>query len=148
MSLKKMCPGCGYLIDYNMKYCNECADKYKEKNKQRHRKYKTNRKDIKEQKFYISKPWLITRAKIKQRDKGLCRLCLAKGDTTYMDTVHHIGELKDCWDKKLTPSNLISLCESCHQEVHKEYLKGDQEKKEMQDTLRKIVEREGVSEKF
>ena len=26
MALKKLCPGCGKLIDYNQAYCDECAE--------------------------------------------------------------------------------------------------------------------------
>jgi len=138
MALKKICPGCGKLIDYSIKYCNECADKYREKNKIRHKEYKANRTDKKEQKFYISKEWLVTRETIKARDKGLCKLCLSKGNIKYMNTVHHIEELKDCWDKRLDPRNLISLCESCHQEVHNQY---KMNKLGLQNILKNLIER-------
>ncbi|AUM89176.1 HNH endonuclease [Clostridium botulinum] len=138
MALKKICPGCGKLIDYSIKYCNECSNKYKEKNKIRHKQYKANRTDEKEQRFYVSKPWLITRETIKARDKGLCRVCLSKGDIRYMNTVHHIEELKDCWDKRLDPSNLISVCESCHQEVHNQYKIN---KLGLQNILKNLIER-------
>ena len=137
MALKKLCPGCGKLIDYNQAYCIQCANKYK----QRYKQYKANRTDIKEQKFYTSVQWKRMRELIKVRDKGLCRMCLCKGDVRYMNTVHHIEELKDCWGKRINPNNLICLCESCHQTVHREYLKGESEKKEMQSELRKIIER-------
>jgi 5-methylcytosine-specific restriction endonuclease McrA len=140
MALKKICPGCGKLIDYNQAYCNECEKKYNDENKQRYKQYKANRTDIKEQKFYTSAQWIRLREVIKARDKGLCMMCLYKNNIQYMNTVHHIEELKDCWDKRLNPGNLICLCESCHQTVHKEYLKGELEKKEMQDVLRKIIE--------
>ncbi|HBJ2612659.1 TPA: HNH endonuclease [Clostridium botulinum] len=148
MALKKLCPGCGKLIDYYSRYCIDCSNKYKEKNKIRHKQYKANRTDKKEQRFYVSKAWLRFREVIKQRDKGLCKLCLSKGNIKYMDTVHHIEELKDCWDKRLNPNNLISLCESCHKKVHIEHLKGDIEKKEMQSILRKLIDGEGVCENF
>ncbi|BDR80682.1 hypothetical protein N072000002_09380 [Clostridium tetani] len=140
MALKKACPGCSKLIDYNVFGCEECTKKYKDNIKERYKRYKRYRTDKKEQRFYISKEWTITRDTVKQRDKGLCKLCLSKCNITYMDTVHHIEELKDCWDKRLDPGNLISLCESCHQKVHEEYKNN---KLDIQKELEKLIERGG-----
>ncbi|AAO36630.1 HNH endonuclease (endogenous virus) [Clostridium phage phiCTC2B] len=141
--LYKLCR-CGKVLDYTQKYCNDCSKKFEEQNRERYRHYKKNRKDKKEQRFYVSKEWTIIRDTVKQRDRGLCKLCLSKCNITYMDTVHHIEELKDCWDKRLDPGNLISLCESCHQKVHEEYKNN---KLDIQKELEKLIER-GVSRKF
>lgn len=121
MALKKTCPGCGKVISYNSSRCEECSEKYEEHTKQRYKQYKSNRTDVKEQRFYSSSSWLSVRDDVKVRDKGLCLLCLSRGDTEYVDTVHHIEELKECWDKRLDKNNLICLCESCHQLVHEGY---------------------------
>lgn len=140
--LTKLCPKCQTLIPINKRYCDDCQlliDK-SEHGKQRYKRYKANRTDKQEQRFYSSKQWTSLREAIKARDKGLCRLCAINGNIAYMDTVHHIKELKDCWDDRVSPSNLISLCESCHQRVHKEYLKSKTDKIKMQDKLKKIAE--------
>ncbi|GAA0069242.1 hypothetical protein UT300003_07650 [Clostridium sardiniense] len=91
------------------------------KENDRHKEYKKYRTDDKEQKFYKSKPWIITRSIIKDKDNGLCLRCLANKEIRPMNTVHHIEELKDSWEDKLKEDNLISLCEHCHQAIHKEY---------------------------
>lgn len=137
MALKKTCPGCGKVISYNSSRCEECSKKYEEHTKQRYKQYKSNRTDLKEQRFYVTKSWSITRDTIKVRDKGLCKLCLSKGDITYMNTVHHIEELKDCWDKRLDADNLISLCEGCHQLVHEGYKTN---KLDIQRELRNLIQ--------
>ena len=136
MALKKICR-CGKVIDYGQRYCNECMQRNDRLNKQRHQEYNAKRADDIYIDFYNSGAWKAVRENVRQRDKGLCRSCLAKGTITYMSTVHHIEELKDCWYKRLTPSNLICLCERCHQSIHKVYRQGN--KAEEQDRLRKII---------
>lgn len=116
--MKKFCSRCRIrLINRNEKYCDICSVKEND----RHKEYKKYRTDDKEQKFYKSKPWIITRSIIKDKDNGLCLRCLANKEIRPMNTVHHIEELKDIWEYRLNEDNLISLCEHCHQAIHKEY---------------------------
>lgn len=116
--MKKFCSKCKIrLINRNEKCCSVCAAK--EEN--RHKEYKKYRTDTKEQKFYKSKEWIAIRNLIKSKDNGMCLRCLANKEIRPMNTVHHIKELKEGWSDRLNEDNLISLCEQCHQTIHKEY---------------------------
>ena len=149
MALKKFCR-CGKIIPQELKMCSQCEAKLNKQNKKVYKDYRASRTDIKEQRFYVSKEWLFTRVVVKRIDKGLCLLCLSKGMTSSMDTVHHIEELKDNWSKRLSTGNLISLCDRCHSKVHAKYKRNAVDKKEMQRQLEEISldSREGGLENF
>jgi len=68
--------------------------------------------------FYKQKKWEEKRKKILRRDGYLCRECSRYGRTTPATTVHHILLLEKRPDLKLNSINLISLCESCHNQMH------------------------------
>lgn len=134
--MKKFCSKCGIrLINKSEKYCDIC--KAKEVN--RHKEYNKYRTDFKEQKFYKSKTWITKRNIIKNKDNGLCLKCLSNKKIVPMDSVHHIEELKDNWDKRLDENNLISLCEQCHQITHLEYK--TENKLQVQDLLRSFIKK-------
>ncbi|PHB82455.1 HNH endonuclease [Bacillus toyonensis] len=118
--LLKICR-CGKTILMEQGMCEACSVIAEEKRKQRHRDYKVKRMDIDSQKFYNSKAWRVTRARIKDRDNGLCQLCWNDSKVKPMNTVHHIIPLEENDRLSLVRSNLISLCEKCHQKVHKLY---------------------------
>lgn len=141
--IKKFCK-CGKIISQELKMCTECQTKYdlkinKEINKAAYKKYKANRKDLKEQRFYSSSEWIFTRDVVKQRDHGFCKLCESKNTLSFVDSVHHIEEIKDNWSKRTNMDNLICLCDRCHYYVHKKYNKSITDKKMMQDKLRELV---------
>lgn len=138
MALKKFCR-CGKIIPQELKMCKECQEKIDRSNKKAYKDYKKNRRDIKEQKFYCSKEWIITRDTVKQRDKGLCKVCLSKGNIVYTDTIHHIEPLKEEWSKRLCMSNLISVCDRCHKRIHREYEKSIDCKIDEQKKLAELV---------
>ena len=133
--MKKFCKLCNRnLIDIKERYCNSC----KAKIGIRHSIYKKDRKDTKEQKFYSSKEWLRVRDIIRGLDNNLCLMCLDKNELNNSGTIHHIEELKDNWSKRFDKDNLISLCESCHQKVHRKYLSN---KEEIQHELRVLIKK-------
>lgn len=69
--------------------------------------------------FYISKKiWKPKRKAILKRDNNECQVCKKKGLYRSADTVHHIKHLRKHPELALTDSNLISLCESCHYDIH------------------------------
>ena len=68
--------------------------------------------------FYKTKKWETKRQSILRRDEYLCRECKRYGKTTPATTVHHILPLEQRPDLKLHTINLISLCESCHNQMH------------------------------
>lgn len=132
--MKKLCPRCNRrLVSISKKYCEVCETK----TNKRHKEYKRYRSDVREQYFYSTKEWTCKRNKVKYLDNGLCLLCLSENRHKAMGVVHHIVELKEDWNKRLDEDNLISLCESCHQIVHKEYRKINQ--KELKEKLKKII---------
>lgn len=48
----------------------------------------------------------------------LCEACQEKGVTVIADLVHHKQELKN-GGARLDMDNLMSLCQSCHESIHK-----------------------------
>ncbi|MCW6079264.1 HNH endonuclease [Clostridium sporogenes] len=74
--------------------------------------------------FYKSTEWINKRKDIIKRDKKECQRCKVNGGYHKAECVHHIKHLRDRPDLALTDSNLISLCYTCHNEVHPEKLHG------------------------
>jgi 5-methylcytosine-specific restriction endonuclease McrA len=146
MPALKLCR-CGKKIPLEQIRCEDCQVKHDEQERERHREYKHNRTDKDAQRFYSSKNWRTIQLKIKTRDYGLCKLCWSNNKVKYMDTVHHIVPLEECKDMGLMESNLISLCESCHKRIHKEY-EDISTKRKAQEELNKIVKGEGEVKKF
>lgn len=84
-----------------------------------HSEYKRNRTDKREQAFYHSGAWIKIRAMVMSRDHGLCQQCMVDGRVTLADVVHHRVEIKANWLLRLVLSNLVPLCNGCHQRVHR-----------------------------
>lgn len=140
---RKICNenGCRNIISLNELYCIE----HKKQLKVNHNFYKSKRTDRWEQSFYNSRNWITVRDVVKERDFGLCINCLAHKRIKKSDLVHHIIELKESRELGLETSNLLSLCASCHQEIHAKYRKGKVTKMETQEKLKYLVNhREGV----
>lgn len=78
------------------------------------------------QPFYHSGKWKKARRDVLQRDGGMCRDCMSKFDLGIgfkprrAVTVHHILPLLERPDLALCYSNLISLCQPCHNVRHPE----------------------------
>lgn len=70
--------------------------------------------------FYHTTKWKYKRKDILKRDHNECQMCLQKGKYTRATTVHHIKHLRDMPELALTDSNLISLCNDCHELMHPE----------------------------
>ncbi len=73
-------------------------------------------------KFYISNIWRKVRLLALRRDNFECQNCKAKGLVTPATCVHHKVHLKDNPLLALVLSNLISLCDPCHNLEHPEKL--------------------------
>ena len=76
-----------------------------------------------EHKFYKTKEWRKKRLEMLKRDNFECQMCKERGLQTQAQTVHHIVHLRDDRSLALEDKNLVSLCLSCHNEVHPEKLK-------------------------
>lgn len=83
----------------------------------RHQRYDREQRDPRSKQFYDSSQWRQTRA-LKLARNPLCEGCQRAGKLTAASHVHHIVELKTDWDRRLDPSNLESLCHSCHSRLH------------------------------
>lgn len=58
------------------------------------------------------------------------------------DTVHHIVPLKEDWNRRADPDNLISLSAVSHAEIEQAYKTDEETKREMQNRLRAMIRRE------
>lgn len=139
----KYCPMCkrNKILD-SEKMCDTCKNKYGDSlEKARYKRYAKSRIDKDSQLFYNSKEWKKIRKRVKRRDKGLCLYCLLVNNVISTgDLVHHIVEEKEDKSLRLELDNLIMLCSSCHNEVHREYEKNDISKIKMQNKLKELVE--------
>lgn len=125
MALKKLCR-CGKIIDYNQKYCKQCSIKYKEERAEYHRHYDKYIRDQESAGFYNSQEWEKTREHIIAKYKGLDLYAFfIEKKIVYADTVHHIEELRENWDRRLDITNLIPLSSGNHTRIHKMYEKDE-----------------------
>ena len=71
--------------------------------------------------FYRSKEWKKKRLEILKRDHFECQKCKhVKQRLTRATVVHHKVHLRDDPFLMLDDDNLISLCDTCHNEEHPE----------------------------
>ncbi|MGM9623797.1 MAG: HNH endonuclease [Butyricicoccus porcorum] len=70
--------------------------------------------------FLVSKVWLRKREAILRRDKYLCQRCLQYGRRREAEMVHHIQARSVAPELALTDSNLVSLCNPCHNAIEKQ----------------------------
>lgn len=73
-------------------------------------------------KFYKSRTWQKKRNEIVNRDNNECERCKGKGKYSKAECVHHIVPVKENPYLALEESNLISLCNDCHNLEHPEKL--------------------------
>jgi 5-methylcytosine-specific restriction enzyme A len=69
-------------------------------------------------KFYKSREWLALRQIALQRDHFECQRCKANGKYHKAECVHHKKEVKPYPHLALSLSNLMCLCNACHNAVH------------------------------
>lgn len=70
--------------------------------------------------FYKTRVWIEKRKEILKRDNYECQKCKSRGKAKRASAVHHIKHYKTHKHLALVNSNLISLCNSCHNEEHPE----------------------------
>jgi len=116
--IRKPCKGkfgnCPNLVKIGEKYCSECASKEKKRERAKSREYDQQR-GTPTQRGYGAY-WQKVRAR-KLKNNPLCENCLGK-DIPRIEPavlVHHI----DRNPKNNISSNLMSLCNRCHEELHK-----------------------------
>lgn len=129
MSLKKCCPMCGTIINYQDKYCSECSNKANIVKTESNRQYDKNvrkLRDIQYTSFYHSKEWIKTVEVVKSKYKCLDIYSYYVLSTIeYGNICHHIELLKTCggWEHRLDIEGLIYLTNSNHATIHAMYEK-------------------------
>ena len=73
--------------------------------------------------FYHSSKWREVRATRMKIDNFECQSCKSIGKYSKAEMVHHIIHVKDNPELALSLSNLVSLCNQCHNKAHPEKLK-------------------------
>ncbi|WP_025848701.1 HNH endonuclease [Paenibacillus ehimensis] len=111
---KKPCafPTCPNLT--KDRYCESHQDRAKQE-RQYYDRYVRDKKLVA---FYHSVEWQRVRKQALMRDHGLCQQCLKEKQIVTADMVHHLREVKEAWHLRLTLSNLVSLCNACHNREH------------------------------
>ncbi|MEC0405738.1 HNH endonuclease [Bacillus velezensis] len=107
----------------NALHCNELTrekycDKHKTQQQEETKHYNKHSRNKTITSFYKSTDWKRTRQLALLRDNYTCQRCLKESKITRADMVHHSVEVREDWSKRLELSNLISLCNSCHNKVH------------------------------
>lgn len=94
----------------------------KQQKREANKRYDKSKRNQKAKRFYASADWQKMKQIIFNRDNGLCQQCLDNDEIVAGEVVHHKVELLDGkrgWELRLEPSNLITLCHSCHNKIHK-----------------------------
>ncbi len=133
---------CGKIIKKADKYCDKCKSKLSKKISERNKYYDEHNRDIRSKTFYNSIVWKKLVSVAKQRDNGVCVLCLSNGVISKGTIVHHIVPIRDDWNKRLAITNCITLCYKCHGLVHYAYDKSKKSKEEMQEYLKSLNKKE------
>lgn len=75
-------------------------------------------------KFYCRKEWITLRDYVMKLDKNECQKCKARNIVKAAVLVHHVHHVRDYPELALSifdaagKRNLISLCQTCHEEEH------------------------------
>lgn len=70
--------------------------------------------------IYKTSRWKQKRLKILKRDKYLCQDCKKYGRRVDAQTVHHDKTVEEYPELAFEDSNLVSLCNPCHNKRHPE----------------------------
>lgn len=92
------------------------AESYREPNRKKYKCYGKHLYDMQRGTSYergYDNAWKEARL-AHLREHPLCEDCLKKGRYVPGQEVHHVIKLKDVPELKYDPSNLMTLCKSCH----------------------------------
>ena len=129
----KRCSRCGKRIPSGTT-CS-CKDR-------RHEEYDRFCRDKESKSFYDSAEWRDVREEVLARDLIDQWLYHTKGLVVAADTVHHIIPLRENWERRCDPGNLISLSEASHAEIEAVYKTTD--RRVLQEELFAIVRGRGA----
>lgn len=110
--MKTRCRQCRKLIEYGNTFCDDCKSKVTKERKK-------GLKDKNVEATTKNSRWKALRLKIIQRDK-CCILCLRRGFIEYRTLqVHHLVKRVEDTSLIYEPSNLVTVCRECHEELEK-----------------------------
>lgn len=112
--MKTRCNRCRKLTDYGNTYCKECQVIISSK------RNRERTKNLAIEATTKNSIWKSLRKQILRRDNNCCVLCFKRGYITYKTLqVHHIVKRVDDESLIYEPTNLVTLCRNCHEEVEK-----------------------------
>lgn len=130
---------CGRLIPQTIRLCDKCE----EAAGQRYKDYNEHRRDTRTAAFYTSKEWRKTREFVLSRyDYIDLYAYYVLHEIRRADTVHHITELSEDWERRIEIANLIPLASSTHRTIHTLYDRDTATKAATQAKLRQLLEAE------
>ncbi|WP_257279271.1 hypothetical protein [Clostridium botulinum] len=123
-------------------YCEEHIHIYEERKTQRNKHYDKrvrHNKDKRYTAFYHGKEWGSLREYLLTLYNGIdIYAYYIDNKIVVANTIHHIEEIKDNWDKRLDVGNLFPLSDVTHNKIHALYKK---DKKGTQALLRELLEK-------
>ncbi|WP_050698678.1 HNH endonuclease signature motif containing protein [Anaeromassilibacillus senegalensis] len=144
MPFKKICrhAGCLQLVEHGESYCKQHKSKEATRKSERQRQYDQSvrlERDAREHAFYISAGWKTMQKRIMSIYSGLCLWSYYKNESIESaDEVHHIEPIKERWDLRLDPDNLVPLSHREHMRIEKRMHSGDMRvKSELQELKRR-----------
>lgn len=112
--MKTRCNRCRKLTEYGNTYCNQCNEIVSKKRNRERTKNDAIEATTK------NATWKNLRKQIILRDNNCCVLCFKRGIISYKNLqVHHIVKRIDDESLIYEPTNLVTLCRTCHEEVEK-----------------------------
>lgn len=69
---------------------------------------------------YKNPKWIRKRKAILRRDGYQCQMCKRYGKNREAQTVHHIKHVDEFPELAYVDSNLVSICNACHNKEHPE----------------------------
>jgi 5-methylcytosine-specific restriction protein A len=107
---EKHCIDCRTIIHKSATRCLCCHNKKQDKGLSKERT-----------KFNNSKKWRDVRVMCFERDNYTCSVCGVRGGVVL--NAHHIVRYVDSIELRLNLDNLVTVCESCHRDIHRKEIK-------------------------
>jgi hypothetical protein len=118
MALIKECR-CGKIIDYKLKYCNDCESKVKDNKRSNDKHYDMNLRNKNSKAIYNSTQWDKLTQQCKYRFKGLdIYSYYVLGVIEYGNICHHIEEVTLNENRRYDLNNLVYLTNKNHNIIH------------------------------
>lgn len=138
--LKKLCPKCNFrMVPISSKYCEVCSINAAEEKKTIVKHYDKHLRNKKAKSFYNSAEWLKIRAVILRMYYELDIYdYYVNNKISKANTVHHIEELSEAWEKRLDIDNLFPITSKNHNKIDALY---NTDKKAAQNMLRELRNR-------